>query len=143
MVNLNSLEKTLSNLIGDLRPATEIAVDYSSFYSINFDHTEKDNAKWVKLITGYLNNATAFEIHCWNEEAEWIDLALRYGEEKDTDWKYGKIITGQVTTQFIDMLLGLPKPSDTALYSKMTPFFNIFLDDTFQSCHYGTENFYK
>ena len=23
--------------------------------------------------------------------------------------------------------------------NKMTPFFNVFLDDKFQSCHYGTE----
>ena len=27
----------------------------------------------------------------------------------------------------------------TEIYNKMTPFFNVFLDDKFQSCHYGTE----
>ena len=51
-----------------------------------------------------------------------------------------KIIEGEVTPEFVDMILGMPKPTDVEIYNKMTPFFNIFLDDTnFQSCHYGTE----
>ena len=37
------------------------------------------------------------------------------------------------------MLLDLPKPTDTEIYNKMTPFFNVFLDDNFDSSHYGTE----
>ena len=37
------------------------------------------------------------------------------------------------------MLLSQPKPTDTEIENKMTPFFNVFLDDKFQSCHYGTE----
>ena len=37
------------------------------------------------------------------------------------------------------MLLGLPKPTDTEIYNKMTPFFNVFLDSNFDSSHYGTE----
>ena len=37
------------------------------------------------------------------------------------------------------MLLGMSKPQDTEIYNKMTPFFNVFLDDSFQSSHYGTE----
>jgi len=77
-----------------------------------------------------------------NDE-EWIELALQYGKLKDGDWKYGKIITGEVTPQFIDMLLGQHKPADTEAYNKMTPFFNVFLDDNFQSCHYGTEIYFK
>ena len=37
------------------------------------------------------------------------------------------------------MLLDLPKPTDTEIYNKMTPFFNVFLDNSFDSSHYGTE----
>ena len=37
------------------------------------------------------------------------------------------------------MLISQPKPTDAEIYNKMTPFFNVFLDDKFQSCHYGTE----
>ena len=73
------------------------------------------------------------------EETECIDLALRYGKQKDTDWRYGKIIAGDVTPEFCVFLLGLPKPTDTELYNKMTPFFTIALDNGFCSEHYGTE----
>ena len=38
------------------------------------------------------------------------------------------------------MLLSQPRPADREAYNKMTPFFNVFLDD-FQSSHYGTELF--
>ena len=143
MMNLEDLEKTLSGLVIDLKPTPESPADYVPFESMDFDRSEKDNSKWIQLITGYLDTAKTFEIHCWNEELEWIGLALQYGELKDDDWKYGKIVAGKVTPQFIEMLLNLPKPADTEIYNKMTPFFNVFLDNVFQSCHYGTENYYK
>ena len=66
-------------------------------------------------------------------------MALQYGKLKDDDWRHGKIIAGDVRPEFVQTLLGLPKPADAEIYNKMTPFFNVFLDDKFQSCHYGTE----
>lgn len=97
----------------------------------------------MELIKERLKSAKTFEIHCWNEEADEIALALQYGNFKDSDWKHGKIIAGEVTQDFIEMLLNYPKPTDTEIYNKMTPFFNVFLDDTLQSCHYGTENYIR
>ena len=91
------------------------------------------------MIKKAIKTAKKFEIHCWNEEAEWIELALKFGTLKDSTWKYGKMITGEVTSEFADMLLSMEKPKDTEIYNKMTPFFNVFLDKNFQSCHYGTE----
>lgn len=42
------------------------------------------------------------------------------------------------------MILGMPKPTDIEIYNKMTPFFNVFLDDyNFQSSQYGTEIYIK
>ena len=137
------IERILSGSVIDLEPAPEVPIDATPFESMDFDRSETDNSKWIGLISSYLKTAKAFEIHCWNEEPEWIDLALQYGQLKEDTWKYGKIITGQVTPRFIEMLLDLPKPTDTEIYNKMTPFFNVFLDDVFQSCHYGTENYYK
>ena len=137
------LENTISDLVLDLKPASEPPANYIPFESTDFDYFEKDNTKWSQLIIDYLNKSTTFEIHCWNEETEWIELALQYGELKADDWNHGKIIIGKVTPQFIEMLMNLPKPTDTEIYNKMTPFFNVFLDDVFQSCHYGTENYYK
>ncbi len=140
-MSLKELEKALSDLVTDLKPAPEPSADEVPFEMITFDYSEKDSSRWIELISYYLNEAETFEIHCWNEETEWISLALRYGQLKEDDWKYGKIITGHVTPQFAEMILHLPKPEDTEIYNKMTPFFNVFLDDVFQSSHYGTENY--
>ena len=141
---LKDLEKVVSGLVADLKPAPEVPAGADPFNkSMTFDRSEKDNSKWIELISGYLATAKTFEIHCWNEETEWIGLALQYGKLKDDDWKYGKIIAGTVTPQFVQMLLNLPKPTDTEIENKMTPFFNVFLDDSFQSCHYGTEIYHK
>ena len=142
-MSFKGLETVLSELVFDLKPATETPVDVVPFELTTFDFSEKNNTKWIELISNYLTIARVFEIHCWNEESEWIELALQYGKLKDDDWKYGKIIVGDVTPQFIDMLLGQSKPTATEFDNKMTPFFNVFLDDNFQSCHYGTENYHK
>ena len=125
----------LSGGITDIEaPACE-----KEIYPIYFDRTEKDNSKWLELLKEALKTAKTFEIHCWNGEDEWIAVALRYGKLKESDWTYGKMITGEVTPEFADMLLTMPKPQDTEIENKMTPFFNVFLDSGFQSSHYGTE----
>ena len=132
------LKNALSDAIMDLKP-TPIPDEPVELEEVTLDRSESDNSKWLSYITAALGGAKTFEIHCWTEESEWIDLALQYGSLKEDDWQYGKIITGAVTPEFVQMLLGLPKPADTETYNKMTPFFNVFLDDKFQSCHYGTE----
>ena len=134
----NELEKALSGAIMDLKPAT-IPDEPVEYEMVTLDRSEKDSSKWLSYITAALNGAKTFEIHCWNEESEWIELALQYGCLKDDDWRHGKIIVGDVTSEFVQMLISQPKPADTEIYNKMTPFFNVFLDDKFQSCHYGTE----
>ena len=70
-------------------------------------------------------------------------LSAIHAENKDIHsmllWRHGKLISGDVTPEFVQMLLSQPKPADAEIHNKMTPFFNVFLDDKFQSCHYGTE----
>ena len=132
------LKNALADAIMDLKPAP-IPNEPDEFEMVTLDRSEADNSKWLSYITTALDGAKTFEIHCWTEETEWIELALQYGSLKDDDWRYGKIITGAVTPEFVQMLLGLSKPTDTEIENKMTPFFNVFLDDKFQSCHYGTE----
>ena len=134
----DDLKNALSRAMMDLKPAT-IPDDPPQFEMVTLDKSEQDNHKWLSYVAAALNSAKTFEIHCWNEESMWIELALRYGKLKDDDWRYGKIITGDVTPEFVQMLLSQPKPADIEIENKMTPFFNVFLDDTFQSCHYGTE----
>ena len=77
--------------------------------------------------------------HCWTEETEEIAMALPFGTFKESTWQYGKIIEGKVTPEFTSFLLGLPKPTDTDIYNKMTPVFTMALDNCFLSEHYGTE----
>ena len=132
------LENALSGAIMDLKPAP-VPDNPPQFEMVTLDRSEQDNRKWLSYVAAALTSAKTFEIHCWNEESEWIEFALRYGRLKEDDWCYGKIVTGEVTPEFKQMLLSQPKPTDIEIENKMTPFFNVFLDDTFQSCHYGTE----
>ena len=136
------IESTLTGLIADLKPAPAEPVESKLTESVYFDYSEKDNTHFLALLTDALKNAKTFEIHCWNEETEWIELALKYGKLKESDWSYGKVIIGEVTPEFIKMILSQPKPTDIEAANKMTPFFNVFLDDTFQSSHWGTEIYY-
>ncbi len=107
--------------------------------TIHLDSDKATNREWKEIIAEKLKTATSFEIHCWAEEADQIAMLLPFGELKESSWQYGKVIRGRVTPEFTTYLLGLPKPSDTEIYNKMTPFFSIFLDDNFSSEHYGTE----
>lgn len=136
------IESTLTGLISNLKPVPAEPAESKLTESVYFDYSDKDNTRFLTLITDALKTTKTFEIHCWNEEIEWIELALKFGKLKEDDWKYGKIITGEVTAEFAEMLLAQPKPIDTEAANKMTPFFNIFLDDTFQSSHWGTEIYY-
>ena len=139
---LKDIESAITGMIGDLKPVSAEPAESKLTESVCFDYSVKDNTHFLALLTDALRNAKTFEIHCWNEETEWIELALKYGNLKEDDWKYGKIITGEVTAEFAEMLLAQPKPTDIEAANKMTPFFNIFLDDTFQSSHWGTEIYY-
>ncbi len=138
-MEFKNLEDVLSGAISELNPAPYAPDAHKEFWLVNLDHSEKDNSKWLTYMREALQTATTFEIHCWNEEPEWTRFALRYGKLKDDDWRYGKIITGEVTPEFVKMLLEQPKPLDIEIYNKMTPFFTIALDNGFWSSHYGTE----
>lgn len=94
---------------------------------------------WQDIVKRLSRTASSFEIHCWNEETEWIELALKYGELKEHSWELGKVISGKITDEFIEMLISLPRPTDTEIYYKRTPFFSIFFNNGFSSEHYGTE----
>ena len=139
---LKDIESAITGKIGDLKPVPAEPAESKLTESVCFDYSVKDNTHFLALLTDALRNAKTFEIHCWNEEKEEIALAFKFGKLKESDWTYGKVITGEVTAEFAEMLLAQLKPIDTEAANKMTPFFNIFLDDTFQSSHWGTEIYY-
>lgn len=107
--------------------------------AIEIDLSSAANEEWKTIMSEKLKSAGRFEIHCWNEEEKEIEMALLYGRLKETGWSYGKVIEGKGTEEMAAFLLSLPKPTDTEVYNKMTPFFSIFLDNGFSSEHYGTE----
>lgn len=140
---MDELEKVLTEQIKDMN-VNDTAPCVTEMREVYLDRAEKDNSKWLELITEAFKTAKCFEIHCWNEEIDRIEFALQYGTLKESDWRYGKIIEGEVTPEFITMILDVPKPEDVEICNKMTPFFSIFLDEyDFQSCHYGTEIYIK
>ena len=139
---MKELINKIAALVDEMKPAPAEPAESKLTESIYFDYSEQDNTRFLTLITDALKNAKTFEIHCWNEETEWIELALKYGKLKESDWSYGKVIIGEVTPEFIKMILSQPKPTDIEAANKMTPFFNIFLDDIFQSSHWGTEIYF-
>lgn len=106
---------------------------------LELDVCADTNDAWRQILSKKLGSASRFEIHCWKEETNEIQQALQFGTVKACSWEYGTIIEGRVTTEFVEYLLSLPKPTDTEIYNKMTPFFSIFLDNGFSSEHYGTE----
>ena len=105
--------------------------------------TPPNNIWWQQLICLYLkfNIGNSFSIHCWNDELKEIYYAKQFGTAQSDQWKYGTIISGKINEKFIDFVISSSK--DLVIQHsndiKMTPFFNIFLDNQFYSSHYGTE----
>lgn len=99
-----------------------------------------DNNKWWKnLFIHYASKGESFEIRCWNEETESIDLIKKYGTVQKSQTTKEIIITGYITNEFIDLIVKEEMPMDQNIYNKMTQFFTINIDKAFSSCHYGTE----
>lgn len=103
---LDEAERALTEVVFSLTPYLHESGEDIEKELITFDREETGNGKWKALLTEYLKTAKTFEIHCWNEETEWIELALQYGYLKESDWQHGKIIGGSVTPEFASMLLG-------------------------------------
>ena len=74
------MEKALAEQIGMLKPVPFEPTDVAEYKEVTLERAERDNSKWLAYITEALDGAKTFEIHCWNEEAEWIELALQYGK---------------------------------------------------------------
>lgn len=102
-----------------------------------------DNNKWWKdLFIHYASKGELFEIRCWNEEVDSINLIKRFGTVEKSQTTKETIITGYITNQFIDFIVKEEMPKDQEIYNKMTQFFTINIDKSFSSCHYGTEIYY-
>lgn len=109
----------------------------SSYILVNGKYNNKN--WWNDLIRACVAIGDEFEIHCWSDEKAEIEAALQYGQKIKHSWSGGTVIRGNVTEAFLRFLTEAPKPTDTEIYNKMTPFFSIFFTDKLYSEHYGTE----
>lgn len=98
-----------------------------------------DKRWWNDLVRACAIVGDTFEIHCWSDEKTDIQAALKYGHKVSTTWSGGTVIRGRITKDFLSFLTEAPKPTDTDIYNKMTPFFSIFFGGKLYSEHYGTE----
>ena len=99
-----------------------------------------DNNKWWKdLFIHYANKGKTFEIRCWDEEIESIELISKFGTVEKSKTTKEIIITGDITNEFIDLIVKEKMPVDQNIYNKMSQFFSINIDKSYTSAHYGTE----
>lgn len=99
-----------------------------------------DNNRWWKdLFIHYASMGETFEIRCWDEEIESINLISKFGTVEKSKTTKEIIITGYITNEFIDLIVKEEMPKDQNIYNKMTRFFTINIDKSFSSAHYGTE----
>lgn len=98
-----------------------------------------DKRWWNDLVRACAVIGDTFDIHCWSDEKTEMVAALKYGQKVASSWSEGTVIRGRITKEFISFLTEAKKPTDTEIYNKMTPYFNIFFDNKFHSEHYGTE----
>lgn len=99
-----------------------------------------DNNRWWKdLFIHYASMGETFEIRCWDEEIESINLISKFGTVEKSKTTKEIIITGYITNEFIDLIVKEEMPKDQNIYNKMTQFFTINIDKSFSSAHYGTE----
>ena len=98
-----------------------------------------DKRWWNDLVRACAIVGDTFEIHCWSDEKAESQAALKYGHKVSTTWSGGTVLRGRITKDFLSFLTEAPKPTDTDIYNKMTPFFSIFFGGKLYSEHYGTE----
>ena len=109
----------------------------STYILVN--RNKKDKGWWNDLIRVCARIGDPFEIHCWYDETDAVRQALRFGHKEPSTWHGGTVIKGTITREFLRFLWDTPKPTDTEIYNKMTPFFSIFFGKRLYSEHYGTE----
>lgn len=111
---------------------------------VAFDHFLRNNGRYLSgeemngtlfrtLLETYLAEAETFEIHCWKEEEGAIGKVLSFAREMEGENPL--IFCGEVTEEFSEMV---SQTSGDGM-KEYTPFFNLFLNNGFQSAHYGDE----
>ena len=107
--------------------------------SLQMIYNKVSSLWWREVVSHFINEGDRFDIRCWKEEIEEIDVASKYGCPVDDINEIS--IKGVVSSELITELLS-DEPKDRSIYNKMTKYFtiNVYSEKTFFcSAHYGTE----
>ena len=106
---------------------------------ISADSNVMDNHWWKKLFRMHAAVGEYFEIHCWNDEKDALQVAETFGKAACYTIPDLKIVHGHLTERLITYMEHCMKPIECECYNKMVPFFTIRIGDHFSSEKYGTE----
>ena len=84
-------------------------------------HSLADNVLWRQVMEGNLRESARFEIHCWTEETEELQAALRFGAPADTGWQWGAGGSGGGDARVRSLSSFPAQAANDGGYNKMTP----------------------
>jgi len=141
----SSLLRSPQRVVGGI-PFVEIQLLYNIHMGviilgvmITIDNSVGSNQWWKDLCSLFARPGEYFEIHCWLDESEALQIARQYGSVACYGMPDLKVIHGTLTDRFISFLMNEDKPQDCDCYNKMIPFFTIRIGECFSSEKYGTE----
>ena len=78
-----------------------------------------NNKLWKNLFIHYASKGESFEIRCWDEEIESIELISKFGTAQKSKTTKEIIITGDITNEFIDLIVKEKMSVDQNIYNKV------------------------
>lgn len=98
----------------------------------------EDYSWWVALVRKVASGSDTFEIRCWNDEPEAIQIGKRYGEQIENETTQEFVFKGPLSETFLEEICenGLDEKGALKYFT-----INFYHGDKllFHSGHYGTE----
>lgn len=105
---------------------------------ISVEKPSVDYQLWKDIFKIFADPGEYFEIHCWKNENDEIQMASQFGEIACFDIPSIKIIHGTVNERFISFILNEEMSCETKFYNKIVPFYTVHIGNHFSIEDYGT-----
>ena len=105
---------------------------------ISVEKPSADYQLWKDIFKIFADPGEYFEIHCWKNENDEIQMASQFGEIACFDIPSITIIYGTVNERFIAFILNEEMPYEKKFYNKIVPFYTVHIGDHFSFEDYGT-----
>lgn len=106
-------------------------------FLISVEKTSVNYQCWKDIFKIFANPGEYFEIHCWKNENDEIQMASQFGEIACFDIPSIKIIHGTVNERFIAFILNEDILCEKKFYNKIVPFYTVHIGDHFSFKDYG------